>query len=189
MACAWAQATAQLNGRVTDDSSGVLPGVTVTATQTDTGFMRTVVTDETGTWTMPNLPIGPYRLEMSLQGFKTFVQTGVVLQVNANPVINAVLSVGGIEESVTVDAAAPLVDVRSAGLTDVVEQERIVELPLQGRQVTDLIVLAGSRGQHRSGPGEPEPQERRGDLGRGRPADSAPPTRSMAGCTPTCSTT
>jgi hypothetical protein len=139
-----AQATAQLNGRVTDESSGVLPGVTVTATQTDTGFMRTVVTDETGTWTMPNLPIGPYRLEMSLQGFKTFVQTGVVLQVNASPVINAVLAVGGLEESITVDAAAPLVDVRSAGLTEVVEQERIVELPLQGRQVTDLIVLAGS---------------------------------------------
>ena len=141
---AWAQATAQLNGRVTDESSGVLPGVTVTATQTDTGFMRTVVTDETGTWTMPNVPIGPYRLEMSLQGFKTFVQTGVVLQVNASPVINAVLAVGGLEESITVDAAAPLVDVRSAGLTEVVEQERIVELPLQGRQVTDLIVLAGS---------------------------------------------
>src|SRR6188474_3915838 len=99
---AWAQATAQLNGRVTDESSGVLPGVTVTATQTDTGFMRTVVTDESGAWTMPNVPIGPYRLEMSLQGFKTFVQTGVVLQVNANPVLNAVLAVGGIEESVTV---------------------------------------------------------------------------------------
>jgi hypothetical protein len=141
---AWAQATAQLNGRVTDESSGVLPGVTVTATQTDTGFMRTVVTDDTGAWTMPNVPIGPYRLEMSLQGFKTFVQTGVVLQVNASPVINAVLAVGGLEESITVDAAAPLVDVRSAGLTEVVEQERIVELPLQGRQVTDLIVLAGS---------------------------------------------
>ena len=56
---AWAQATAQLNGRVTDESSGVLPGVTVTATQTETGFMRTVVTDETGTWAMPNLSIGP----------------------------------------------------------------------------------------------------------------------------------
>ena len=89
------------------------------------------------------MPIGPYRLEISLQGFRTYVQTGIVLQVNANPVINASLALGNVEETVTVEAATPLVDVRSAGISEVVEQERIVELPLQGRQVTDLIVLAG----------------------------------------------
>jgi hypothetical protein len=93
---------------------------------------------------MPNLPIGPYRLEISLQGFRTYVQTGVVLQVDARPTINASLAVGNVEETISVDAAAPLVDVRSAGISAVVEQERIVELPLQGRQVTDLIVLAGA---------------------------------------------
>jgi hypothetical protein len=140
---AWAQATAQLNGRVTDTSGAALPGVTVTATQSDTSFTRTAVTDEAGAWLMPNLPIGPYRLEMSLQGFRTFVQTGIVLQVNTTPVINATLAIGNLEETVTVEGATPLVDVRSAGITEVVEQERIVELPLQGRQVTDLIVLAG----------------------------------------------
>src|SRR6187431_2554419 len=79
---AFAQGTAQLNGRVTDESNAVLPGVTVVATQTETGFTRTVVTDETGAWVMPNVPIGPYRLEISLQGFRTYVQTGIVLQVN-----------------------------------------------------------------------------------------------------------
>ena len=63
---AWAQATAELSGRVTDESGAVLPGVTVTATQTDTGFTRTVVTDDAGNWVMPNLPTGPYRLEVSL---------------------------------------------------------------------------------------------------------------------------
>src|SRR6186997_3238792 len=89
---AWAQATAQLNGRVTDESGAALPGVTVTATQTDTAFTRTVVTDETGAWTMPNMPIGPYRLEAMLEGFRTFVQTGIVLQVNANPVIATTLA-------------------------------------------------------------------------------------------------
>src|SRR5688572_31068118 len=78
---AWAQGTAQMDGRVTDESGGVLPGVTVTATQTDTAFTRTTVTDETGSWLMPNMPIGPYRLEISLQGFRTYVQTGIVLQV------------------------------------------------------------------------------------------------------------
>src|SRR4030095_16748394 len=104
---------------------------------------RTVVTDVTGAWTMPNVPIGPYRLEAALAGFRTWVQTGLVLQVRANPVINTTLSLGNIEETITVEGATPLVDVRSAGISDVVEQERIVELPLQGRQVTDLIVLAG----------------------------------------------
>ena len=88
---AWAQATAELNGRVTDESNAVLPGVTVTATQTDTGLTRTVVTDGTGTYSMPNLTPGPYRLEVSLQGFRTYVQTGIVLQVGAAPTINVSL--------------------------------------------------------------------------------------------------
>jgi hypothetical protein len=142
-AMAFAQATAELNGRVTDESGAVLPGVTVTATQTDTGLTRSVITDGNGTYVMPNLPTGPYRLEVALQGFRTYVQTGIVLQVAATPTINAVLSVGSLEETVSVEAAAPLVDVRSTGISEVVEQERILELPLQGRQVTDLIVLAG----------------------------------------------
>src|SRR2546423_8668793 len=90
---AWAQGTAELNGRVTDESGAVLPGVTVTATQTDTGFTRTVVTDESGSWIMPNLPTGPYKLDASLQGFKCYLQTGIVLQVGAAPTINASLGV------------------------------------------------------------------------------------------------
>jgi carboxypeptidase family protein len=141
---AWAQATAQLNGRVTDESGAVLPGVTVTATQTDTTVARAVVTDASGNYVMTNLPTGPYRLEIALQGFRTYVQTGIVLQVGASPTINATLGVGNLEQTVSVEAAAPLVDVRSAGISEVVDQQRIVELPLQGRQVTDLIVLAGA---------------------------------------------
>ena len=156
-AVAFAQATAELNGRVTDESGAVLPGVTVTATQTDTGFTRSVVTDGNGTYVMPNLPTGPYRLEVMLQGFRTYVQTGIVLQVAATPTINAVLAVGSLEETVSVEAAAPLVDVRSAGISEVVEQERILELPLQGRNVTDLIVLAGAAVQSATNTGKSMP--------------------------------
>jgi hypothetical protein len=142
---AWAQlSTAQLSGRVTDESGAVLPGVTVTATQTDTGLMRTVTTDENGAYVLPNLPTGPYRLEAMLQGFRTYSQTGIVLQVAATPAINVVMPIGSVEETVSVEAATPLVDVQSAGISDVVDNERILELPLQGRQVTDLIVLAGA---------------------------------------------
>src|SRR5438105_2016720 len=141
---ALAQATAQLSGTVRDSSGAVLPGVTVTVTQTDTGLVRTAVSDETGGYLLTNLPTGPYRLEVALQGFKTYVQTGIVLQVGGTPTVNASLAVGSLEETVTVEAAAPLVDVRSAGISTVVDNEQILELPLQGRQVTDLIVLAGA---------------------------------------------
>src|SRR5215204_5306191 len=74
---AWAQlSTGQMSGRVTDESGAVLPGVTVTATQTDTGATRTVVTGEGGGYVLPNLPTGPYRLEAMLPGFRAYVQTG-----------------------------------------------------------------------------------------------------------------
>src|SRR4029450_1667896 len=91
-------------------------------------------------------------LEVSLQGFRTYVQTGIVLQVAASPVINAALGVGNLTETVSGEAAAPIVDVRSAGISEVVENERILELPLQGRQVTDLIVLAGAAVQTLASP-------------------------------------
>ena len=93
-ASVWAQATAQISGVVRDQSGAVLPGVEVTATQTDTGIGRTTITNEAGSYIMPNLPLGPYRFEAGLPGFRTFVQSGIVLQVNANAVINVVLEVG-----------------------------------------------------------------------------------------------
>ena len=141
---AWAQGTAQLSGTVRDESGGVLPGVTVTVTQTNTGLVRTDVTDASGAYLMTNLPTGPYKLEAALQGFRSYVQTGIVLQVGGTPTVNAVLAVGALEEAVTVEAAAPIVDVKSSGISTVVNGEQIVNLPLQGRQVTDLIVAAGA---------------------------------------------
>src|SRR5258705_13060482 len=138
--------TAEINGRVSDSSGAVLPGATVTMTQTATGLTRTVVTDASGAYLVSNLPTGPYRLEVSLQGFRSYVRTGLVRQVGAPPTGTASLAIGAVEEAITVEAAAPIVDVRSAGISSVVEQERIVELPLQGRQVTDLLVLSGAAG-------------------------------------------
>src|SRR3989442_3134448 len=146
LACAivWAQATAQINGTVRDQSGAVLPGVEITATQTDTGTSRTAVTDETGSYILPNLAVGPYKLEAALAGFRTYVQTGIVLQVNSNPLINPTLSVGQVSEQVEVQANAALVETRNVGVGQVIENERILELPLNGRQATDLIVLAGA---------------------------------------------
>ena len=141
----WAQSsTAQITGTVRDQSGAVLPGAEVNATQTDTGIVRNTISNETGSYVLPNLPIGPYKLEVSLPGFRTFVQTGIILQVNSNPVINATLEVGQVSEQVEVQANAALVETRATSVGQVIENERILELPLNGRQVTDLIVYAGA---------------------------------------------
>ena len=140
---AWAQATGGISGTARDQSGGVLPGVTITVTHTDTGATRTVVSNESGAYSLPNLPLGPYRLEATLQGFNTFTQTGIVLQVNSNPVVNPVLGVGALSEQVQVTATAALVDTRTVGVATVVESQRILELPLSARQVTQLITLSG----------------------------------------------
>jgi carboxypeptidase family protein/TonB-dependent receptor-like protein len=138
------QSTAQISGTVRDASGAVLPGVEVTATQTATGLARSVVTNETGSYILPNLPIGPYRLEAALPGFRMFVQTGIVLQVNANPVMNIVLEVGQVAETVEVQADAALVETRNTGVGQVIDNVRVMELPLNGRQVTELIILSGA---------------------------------------------
>src|SRR3989441_11708871 len=140
---AWAQSTAQITGTVKDASGAVLPGVEVTATQTETGIARSTVSNETGVYVLPNLPLGPYKLETSLVGFRTFVQTGIVLQVNSNPVINVTLEVGQRSEQVEVQANAALVETRTVGVGQTMETQRILELPLNGRNVTDLITLGG----------------------------------------------
>ena len=140
----WAQGTAQISGTVKDQSGAVLPGVEVTVTQTATGITRNTVTNETGSYVLPNLAIGPYKLEAALPGFRSYVQTGIVLQVNSSPVINPVLEVGQVSEQVEVQANAAMVETRSSGVAQVIEIQRILELPLNGRQVTDLIASIGA---------------------------------------------
>src|SRR5881227_2034769 len=129
----WAQATAQISGTVKDSSGAVLPGVEITATQTETGVARMAVSNETGSFVLANLPLGPYKVEASLAGFRTYVQTGIVLDVNSNPTINAVLQVGQLSEQVEVQANAAMVETRNSGVGQVIENQRILELPLNGR--------------------------------------------------------
>jgi hypothetical protein len=139
-----AQATAQISGSVKDQTGAVLPGVEVTATQKATGAKRTAVTDETGSYILQNLPIGPYTLEAALPGFKTYVQSGIVLQVGTTPTVNAVLEVGQVSDQVEVRADASLVEARSSGVGNVIDNQRVLELPLNGRNPTELIFLAGA---------------------------------------------
>ena len=140
---AFSQGTAQISGTVRDQSGAVLPGVEINATQTANGAKRTVVTDETGSYTLTNMPIGPYMVEASLPGFKSYVQSGIVLQVGSNPVVPIVLKVGQVTEQVEVKADAVLVEVRSTGVGQMIDNQRVLQLPLNGRNATELIFLAG----------------------------------------------
>ena len=118
-----------------------MPGVEITATATDTGVKRTTTTDENGAYTLPNLPIGPYRLEATHPGFRTYVQTGIELLVDSNPVIPVTLGVGDVAQTVEVEANATLVETQKLGVGTVMENQRILDLPLNGRNPTDLISL------------------------------------------------
>src|SRR5436190_5089465 len=136
-------AIAQISGVVSDDSGAALPGVEVQVTQTATGATRFVVTDVRGGFVLPNLPIGPYKLEAKLHGFATYVQTGITLTVGATPVINVTLKISAVEETVTVTADSPLVEMRNTGVGTTVTEEQMVGLPLNGRQASQLIYLSG----------------------------------------------
>src|SRR5207237_1652573 len=117
-----AQGTSTINGTVKDPSGAVLPGVEVTATQTSTNVSRQTVTDERGNFVLPNLPIGPYKVEATLPGFRTFVQTGIQLGVNQNPNLNVVMEVGQVSQEVEVQANVTMVETRSLGVRQVIER-------------------------------------------------------------------
>ncbi|HEY2383205.1 MAG TPA: carboxypeptidase-like regulatory domain-containing protein [Terriglobia bacterium] len=138
-----AQGTATINGTVKDPSGAVLPGVEVTATQTSTNVSRQVVSDERGNFVLPNLPVGPYKVEAALPGFRTFVQTGIELGVNQNPNLNVTMAVGQVSQEVEVNANVTLVETQNLGVRQVIENQEILELPLQSRNPTDLLGLSG----------------------------------------------
>lgn len=141
---ATAGAVAQISGTVTDASGNSVLAAQAKATQTKTGFIRTAVTGREGGYVLPNLPIGPYELEVTCQGFKTYSQKGIILQVNNNVTVNVVLEIGQITEVVDVNANAPMVEMQSTSIAQVIEQQRVVELPLNGRDEAQLILLSGA---------------------------------------------
>src|SRR5712692_6362321 len=108
----WAQ-TAQINGIVKDSSGLAIPGAAIKATQTATGAVRQAISGADGGYVLPNLPIGPYLLEATKEGFTRYVQSGIVLQVDTNPTVDVALQVGSVSEQVTVEAAVAQVETRT----------------------------------------------------------------------------
>jgi hypothetical protein len=140
-------ASAQISGVVADPSGAVVPGARVTATQTNTGLIRTTLSTSNGTYALLNLPVGPYRLEVAASGFSTYVQTGILLQVSNNIAINVTLHVGQVTQQVKVSANASMVQTQSTSVAQVINQTQILELPLNGpygRQATQLVTLSGA---------------------------------------------
>ena len=144
LASAQAVSTAQIQGTVRDASGLAVPGAEIRATQTETAASRTTTSAADGGYVLSNLPIGPWRLEVSKSGFSKYVQTGIVLQVAANPTVDIPLQVGSVNEQVSVEANAALVETQATGVSSVMENQRILDLPLNGRNPADLIQLAGA---------------------------------------------
>ena len=141
---AQAVAIAQVSGVVADPTGSVIAGAQVKITETARRAARTAVTDSQGRYVLPNLPVGPYVLEVTANGFKTYVQSGIVLQVGNNVQINVRLELGSLSESVNVTAGAAMVETRDNAISQVIDTQRISDLPLNGRQATQLILLSGA---------------------------------------------
>jgi hypothetical protein len=140
---AQAVANASIHGEVTDRSGAAVPNAQVKATQTETGQVLSTAAGSDGAFVLPNLPVGPYRLEVSASSFSNHVQSGISLQVGNNVQINVTLQVGTVSQEVLVSANAAMVETQDTSVSEVIDQRRIVDLPLNGRQATDLILLSG----------------------------------------------
>ncbi len=141
---AGAQSTAQISGTVQDSSGAAVAGAQVQVTNVDTNATRSTLSSEDGAYLFASLPIGPYKLQVTKEGFVTYAQTGIVLQVNSNPAINATLQIGSVTQTVEVQANAAMVETQSTGVGQVIQPEQVVDLPLNGRQATQLIALSGA---------------------------------------------
>ncbi len=135
---------ASISGVVTDPQAAPIPGAQVMVLQTSTRFQRTVTTGSGGDYSLLNLPVGPYRLEVSADGFRTFAREGITLQVNSSPLVNVTLELGTVSEVVEVRADAVMTESQTTAISTLIDQQRMVELPLNGREPTQLILLSGS---------------------------------------------
>ena len=152
-----AQSTARIEGTVTDNTGSAVPGATVTATNVGTNATRVAVTDSRGSYTLTPLPVGDYRVQAELSGFKV-TNTQATLTVNQVARIDLKLQVGGVGETVTVTAAAPLIEKSTSQIATLIDSKMVADLPLNGRNFTQLATLApgvnrGIPGSNSSGGG------------------------------------
>jgi len=136
-------ATGTILGNVKDNTGGAVPTAQVTATNVDTQVSRTAMTDAEGQYALPLLPVGNYKVEVVLDGFKNSVRTGILLEVGRNARVDVVIEPGDIREVIAVFADAPLVESNSAALSRTVGQNEVLNLPLVNRDLYQLLTITG----------------------------------------------
>ena len=151
IARAQAVSIASVSGRVMDPSGASIVGAQVTMTAVDTSAMHGAVTNESGIYSFPSLPIGAYRLQVNAAGFQGYIQNGIVLRVNDAPQINVSMRVGQISQQVEVQADVTMVQTQQNMVSQLMDKQRIVELPLNGRDPTQLITISGAAVNHSDG--------------------------------------
>jgi hypothetical protein len=135
--------TGSILGGVKDSSGAAVPGATVTATNVGTQYSRSATTDGTGQYALRLLPVGSYKLVVSMPGFKEFSQTGIELSVGRNARIDPTIELGALTEVVSIVGDAPLVETTTSSLSRTVGQNEVLNLPLVNRDVYSLLSLTG----------------------------------------------
>ena len=135
------QITGSMRGTVTDPSGAVVEGATVTARQNETGLSRITTTDHAGTYLLLELPVGHYQLLVERTGFQSYIQQGISLDVNESAIISVALKVGAESEKIQVDADAEIIQATVTSLGTVVSEREVLDLPLNGRNFTQLGLL------------------------------------------------
>jgi hypothetical protein len=144
-------AIASVTGRIVDPVGAVLVNAQIRLTAIDTDSVHNASTNQDGIYTIPNLPVGAYRLEVTAPGFQTYVQNGITLQVNDNVQLNVSMTVGQVTDKVEVQANATMVQTQQNSISQVIDGRRIAELPLNGRDPTQLITISGASINHSDG--------------------------------------
>lgn len=138
----WSQTTATIVGTVTDSSGAVVPNVSITVTSQDTGLTRRITSNQNGNYVAPLLPVGQYSITVEGTGFKKKTVTGIVVQVEQEPRVDIVLEVGAVTESVTVSGEATQLQTENAVVGQVVDNRYTTEIPLNGRDFSQLLLLS-----------------------------------------------
>ncbi|HET7747145.1 MAG TPA: carboxypeptidase regulatory-like domain-containing protein, partial [Vicinamibacteria bacterium] len=135
--------TGTILGTVKDSSGGTVPQAQVTATHLATQFSRTTVTDASGEYALRLLPVGDYKVDVTMSGFKSYARTGILIEVGRNARIDVTIEPGGVEEVISVVADAPLVETTSSALSRTVGQKEVLNLPLVDRDLYQMLSLTG----------------------------------------------
>jgi len=133
--------TASLSGTVTDGSALAIPDATITVKNIETAFTQTTKTGSSGEYRFPNLPVGNYEMTVTRTGFSTYIQNGLTLNVNQSAGQNVQLTIGSVAQEITVQSGASLVTTDSPSVGQLIDQKNIVDLPLNGREVQQLVFL------------------------------------------------